>query len=286
MAPEGRVAVVVATRNRASALQRTLRRLVALPEQPAVIVVDNASDDGTGELIRASFPDVRVIELSENAGAAARTVGARHTETPFVAFSDDDSWWAPGALARAADVLEGCPRLALLAARILVGPDEREDETCAAMANSPLGSDADLPGRRVLGFVACGSVVRRSAFLGVGGFDARFAVGGEERVLAVDLERAGWRLAYVPEVVAHHHPSTERDEWGRREAELRNALWFAWLRRPLPAALRVTLGVARDAVRDPAGRSALAGALSCLAWVARERRPVSGRLELDLRALG
>ena len=286
MGPDGRVAVVVATRNRASALQQTLRRLLALPEQPAVVVVDNASDDGTGEMVRRSFPDVRVIELAENAGPAARTIGVRHADAPFVAFSDDDSWWAPGALARAADVLTASPRLGLVAARILVGSDEREDETCAAMANSPLAGDAGLPGRRVLGFVACGSVVRRSAFLAVGGFDARFAVGGEERLLAVDLERAGWRLAYVPEVVAHHHPSPERDERGRRQAEIRNALWFAWLRRPLPAALRVTIGVARDALQDPAGRAGLAGALSGVRWVARERRPVTGRLELDLRTLG
>jgi hypothetical protein len=50
----------------------------------------------------------------------------------------------------------------------------------------------DLPGPPVLGFIACGGIVRRAAFLEVGGFNSRLGVGGEEELLAVDLTARGW----------------------------------------------------------------------------------------------
>jgi GT2 family glycosyltransferase len=226
-----------------------------------------------------------VVGLRRNLGGAARTVGARLANSPYVAFSDDDSWWAPGALSRAAELLDRHPRLAVLAARVLVGPEERLDPVCYQMAHSPLPPADDLPGPSVLGFIACGAVVRRVAFLEVGGFDVRLGVGGEEELLAVDLAARGWGLAYVDEVVAHHHPSPSRNPSGRRRVQVRNALWSAWLRRPLGGAARQTAHLATLAIRQPGAWSGLLLALLGLPWVLRERRPVHRELEAALRAL-
>jgi GT2 family glycosyltransferase len=279
------VAVVIATRNRGNELLATLARLRALGERPPIVVVDNGSTDGTAELVRASDPGVRVIALRRNQGGAARTVGARLVDSPYVAFSDDDSWWAPGALGQAADLMDRHPRLAVLAARVLVGPEERLDPVCDEMARSPLPWAPDLPGPSVLGFIACGAVVRRAAFLEVGGFDARLGVGGEEELLAVDLAARGWGLAYTDQVVAHHHPSPSRDPSGRRRVQVRNALWSAWLRRPLGGAARQTLHLAVLAVHQPGASSGLLLAMLGLPWVLRERRPVPQELEAALRTL-
>jgi GT2 family glycosyltransferase len=279
------VAVVIATRNRGTELLSTLARLGALHEQPPTVVVDNGSTDGTAELVRANYPGVQVVGLRRNQGGAARTVGARLVDSPYVAFSDDDSWWAPGALRRAAELLERHPRLAVLAARVLVGPDERLDPVCREMARSPLPPAADLPGPSVLGFIACGAVVRRAAFLEVGGFDVRLGVGGEEELLSVDLAARGWGLAYVEEVVAHHHPSPSRDPSGRRRVQVRNALWSAWLRRPLGGAARQTAHLAALAMHQPGAWSGMLLALLGLPWVLRERRPVPRELEAELRTL-
>ena len=284
-ASPARVAVVIATRNRGPELLGTLTRLRALDEQPPIVVVDNGSTDGTAELVRTHHPDVQVVGLRRNRGGAARTVGARLVDSPYVAFSDDDSWWAPGALSRAAELLERHPRLAVLAARVLVGPEERLDPVCREMAHSPLGQADDLPGPSVLGFIACGAVVRRSAFLQVGGFDARLGVGGEEELLSVDLAAGGWGLAYVDEVVAHHHPSPSRDPSGRRRVQVRNALWSAWLRRPLGGAARQTAQLAALAVHQRGASSGLLLAVLGLPWVLRERRPVPRELEAALRIL-
>lgn len=259
---DGRVAVVVVTRNRLPELLTTLGHLRTLPERPHVVVVDNASTDGTAHTVRERFPEVEVLALQENAGGAGRTAGVERVEAPYVAFADDDSWWEPGSLARAADLFEAHPRLGLIAARILVGPEEREDPVCAAMEASPLPADLELPGPPVLGFLACGAVVRREAYLQAGGFHARMMIGGEEALLAADMAAAGWSLAYVRNLTARHHPSTVRDRSARLRGEVRNALWFAWMRRPVPPAARLTLRAARASLRDAHARAGLLEALS------------------------
>src|SRR5215210_4991945 len=110
-----RVGVAIATRERPTELAHVLARLLALPERPPVVVADNGSADGTPAAIRARFPSVQVLELGENRGAAARNAAVAALGTSYVAFSDDDSWWAPGALARAVEVFDAHPRLGLLA---------------------------------------------------------------------------------------------------------------------------------------------------------------------------
>lgn len=284
-AAEPRVSVVVITRDRLSELLTSFEHLRALPERPRVVVVDNASSDGTPQTVRRRYPDVEMISLDKNLGAAARNIGVKRVDTPYVAFSDDDSWWTPGSLSRAAGLFDAHPRLGLLAARVLVGPEEREDPICAEMANGPLPKEPDLPGRSVLGFLGCAVVVRRSAYLEAGGYDPQLLIGGEEELLAVDLASAGWGLAYVEDVVAHHHPSVVRDAHARRRLGVRNALWFTWLRRPIPSALRRTVGLLRTLPRDPVSLASMVDALRGLPWVARRRRVVPDRVESLLRAL-
>jgi N-acetylglucosaminyl-diphospho-decaprenol L-rhamnosyltransferase len=263
--------IVIATRDRAPDLLRTLERLAAHQPGSPVVVVDNGSRDGTPEAVRERFPAVRVLALEANLGAAARNLGARELPTRYVAFNDDDSYWVAGALDRAAARFAARPRLGLVAARVLVGRDERLDPTCAAMAASPLPARPGAPGPAVLGFVACGAIVRRAAFLAAGGFHPRMGVGGEEELLAVDLASAGWELAYVDDVVARHHPAAG-DRPGRRTREVRNRLWSAWLRRPATTALAVTGRELRAAARDRDAARGVGQALAGLAWTLRARR--------------
>src|SRR3954465_8678172 len=278
-----RISIVIISRDRRSDLLEALGHLEALPEAPPVIVVDNASRDGTPDAIRSRFPAVEVIALGENRGPAARNLGVERARTPYVAFNDDDSWWEPGALAAAADLLDAHPDLALVNGHILVGPEERPDPVCLEMAESPLPLAPGQPGRALLSFVACGAIVRRDAFMAVGGFHERLGVGGEEEVVGHRLALAGWQQSYVAEIVTHHHPSTERDHHSRGATEVRNALWTAWLTRPLGGAL---VASARALRPDAASLRGAAAALAGLPWVWRERRPAGRRLAAPRRGLG
>lgn len=275
----GDVSVVVMSQNRREDLLRTLPR-----HEAPVVLVDNASTDGTVEAVRAALPEVTVVPLERNVGSYARTLGVERAGTEFVAFADDDSWWAPGALARAEQHFDSAPRLALLAARILVGPEERLDPICELMAASPLPRAAGLPGPAVLGFVACGAVVRREPFLEVGGFSPVIGFLGEEEVLSQDLVAAGWALAYVDDVVAHHHPATGGPRSGRRRLQTRNALLSVWLRRPLPVVARRTAALAARAGRADE-RGALLDAVRRLPLAVRDRRRLPDDVERQVRLL-
>lgn len=279
-----RVTVVIATRNRRESLIRTLHHLVALPEQPAVVVVDNASEDDTVQAVRTAFPGLAVIPLARNRGAAARNQGVAAARTPYVAFSDDDSWWSAGALRQAADTFDRSPRLAVLAARTLVGAHQHADPIGEAMERSPLRRGPSVAGPGVLGFLACSAVVRRSAFLEVGGFCELLVVGGEERLLAYDLAAAGWELAYLSSLTAHHHPAT-RDGGARGVLARRNDLLIEAMRRPWPVVLTTYAAAVRRSWSDPLERRALADALRVMPTALRMRRRVPPSVEADIREL-
>jgi GT2 family glycosyltransferase len=280
------VAIVIVTRDRCRSLLFSLERLAGLQEGHRVVVVDNGSADDTCRLVRERHPEITLIELGRNLGSAARTAGVRAVEEPYVAFSDDDSWWAPGSLVLAQQALDRHPQLGLVAGRVLVGPAAGEDPTCALMDGSPLAAAPGQPGSAVLGFLACAAVVRRSAYLAAGGFHPCFGIGGEEKLLALDLAAAGWQLSYLPDVVAHHHPPSRPDPGRRRRLQVRNGLWCAWLRRPLAGAVGHTISMTRLGVSDKAVAAGLRDALGGLLWVCRERRPVRRELERELRLLG
>ncbi|SFC69372.1 glycosyltransferase family 2 protein [Streptomyces aidingensis] len=305
-APDRGPGVVIATRDRAEKLAGTLRRLTALPERPRIVVVDNASSDGTRAMVTRRFPQVQLVPLHTNRGALARNDGVRAVGTEYVAFSDDDSWWEPGALAAAGELLVRQPRIGLLAARTLVGPDgaAAEDPLNAVLAASPLrpppgpgpgpgpGPDrgaagvgaGGLPGPPVLGFLGCAAVVRREAFLAVGGYHPVLFFGAEETLLAYDLTAAGWLCCYAPAVTARHRPA-DVPRPHRKALTRRNATLTAWLRRPLPVALRRTGELALAAPGDPVARRALGGLLPRLPAALCHRRRLPPAVEADVRRL-
>jgi GT2 family glycosyltransferase len=273
MASDQRVSVVVLTHNRATELERTLRALVQLPEAPRLIVADNASGDDTAEVMRR-FPQAAHVRLPCNCGAAGRNAGVEQVRTPYVAFCDDDTWWAPGALTRAADLLDAHPRLAAVAACVLIGSDERMDEACVRMAQSPL-AEQGLPGPALIAFMAGAAVMRVAAYRSVGGYEPRFFIGAEEPLMGLDLATHGWQMMYAADVVTHHHPSVARDVPARRVLEGRNRLWLAWLRLPWRMAWRDSRRLLRNLSAQGTAGAALRAALRGLPWVLARRRVAS-----------
>ncbi|MDI6102062.1 glycosyltransferase [Actinoplanes sp. NEAU-A12] len=279
------MSVVVITWQRREEALACVRRLRRLPERPHVVLVDNGSTDGTADAVRERHPDIEVVALRENLGAVGRNIGVRRTRTPYVAFCDDDTWWSPGSLARAADVLDAHPRLALVNARIVVEPGGVEDPIVAELRDSPVPAPVWMPGPALGSFLAGASVVRREAFEAAGGFSERLWLGGEEELLATDLIVAGWELCYLEGLTVHHQASRLRDSTHRRRVGLRNTLWFTWLRRPLVPAVRRTVFLARTVPRD---RTSLLGAVDAvrgLGWLLADRRPRPARVEARLGRL-
>ncbi|MFC7911801.1 glycosyltransferase family 2 protein [Streptomyces nigra] len=280
-----RTTVVVITHNRRPELLRTLDRLAELPERPRVIVTDNGSTDGTAAAVTRHHPEALLLRPGRNLGAIGRNLAMRHVRTPYVAFCDDDSWWAPGSLTGAADLLDRHAGLGTVTARIVVEPGGTEDPIVTELRGSPLTGPAWLPGPALGSFLAAATVLRADAFRAAGGFHPRLWLGGEEELLAADLAADGWWLTYADHLTIHHHASVVRDPTRRRTHGIRNTLWFTWLRRPAGRALSRTLHLARTVPRDTASLRAFAQAAAALPWVLRERRVLPPDVESRLRLL-
>src|SRR4051812_22923480 len=147
----------MATRDRWPSAIAALERLAALPERPRVVVVDDGSRERAPAAARRL---AEVVRLAPSAGAAARNAGVERLDTPYVAFCDDDSWWAPGALAAVARCLAAEPRLGALVGRVLVGTEER---LC------PVSAAVEAAGGALHGRLARSLAGRREAVLACGG---------------------------------------------------------------------------------------------------------------------
>ncbi|MGF6851977.1 GT2 family glycosyltransferase [Paraburkholderia sp. CI3] len=123
---------------------------------------NGGSTDNTVALVEARYPSVRVVECNGNLGAAGRNHAVACVETDYVAFCDDDTWWGPGSLERAVQLLDAWPRVGVLNARVAVGADNTTDPTCPLMRASPLGR-VGLPGPSLIGLMAGRVRVSRGA---------------------------------------------------------------------------------------------------------------------------
>ncbi|WP_250535144.1 glycosyltransferase [Caballeronia sp. AZ10_KS36] len=274
-----RLTVVVLTYNRADQVLDTLARLAALPDRIDIVVVDNASSDDTAARIAQAFPFVELVVAPSNMGAAGRNLGVAKVRTEYVAFCDDDTWWSPGSLTRATEILDAAPRVAVLSARVVVGENGDADETCERMRVSPLGANG-LPGPALIGYMAGASVFRTSVYRQMGGYEPRLFIGGEESLLALDMLDHGHALVYADELVLHHHPSPIRDSALRRRLLARNAAWVAWLRLPLSEALHASMQALAVMRREGAFWRDAIQMLRGLPWALSHRRVVGAHVQV------
>lgn len=277
MQPIERGTVVVLAHNRRARLLQTLRALQQLPERWPVIVVDNGSSDGTAKAVSLEFPAVMLIRSRRNIGAAARNIAVAYAHTPYIAFCDADTCWLPGALQRAAGIMDANNKVGVVSGRIVESESGKVDPACTAMARSPLERE-NLPGPQILDFKTEGSVIRTRAFYEAGGFWPPFFSGGEEALMALDMADRGWRMVYMEDIITRRAPSVSRHRESELRRELRNAIWTAWMRLPLGLAWRETLEQLRTAARRHQLRPVLIAVASGMARILRRRHVITPRV--------
>jgi GT2 family glycosyltransferase len=281
------VSAVIVTWNRRDAVETVLDRLAELPVDE-VLVVDNGSEDGTGELVRGRGGNVHLLEQGENAGIAGRNRGAEAATGDLLLMLDDDSYPLPGAVETLVERFEADPRLGA------AGGFVRDvDADGNVVRSTELGTfdwwlrggrngDAPPEGFPSFFFPEGASLLRRSAYLEVGGFFEPYFYLSSEIDLATRLLAAGWDVRYVPQAQFDHMKAP-----GGRASDralyfrIRNHLWYLWLRFPAFVALRRSLGyLAFDLVdasyqRHPgAWARAVRDAWTQRALVRGHRRPV------------
>ena len=287
MSTEPLVTVAVVSWNTRDLLRRCLESFEPERERCEVWVVDNASTDGSAEMVRSEFPWVKLEALGQNTGfGRAVNVVAAQSSTAWLAVANADIALRPGALDALLDVAAADPRAGALAPRLLL-PDGSTQHSVFAFPTlgaalvigsgigrlvKPLGErvlllgsfDADAP-RRVPWAVAAFLLVRRDAWDAAGGFDERQWMYAEDLDLGWRLRRAGWHSRYVPgALVDHAEGAAARQTWGDSgRTERWQRATYEWMQRrrgPLRtrafAAIQVAGQAARLLLLVPAARIA------------------------------
>lgn len=202
-----------------------------------VIVVDNASSDGSAAAVGARFPDVNVIRLDENLGfGTACNVGIATATAPLLLVLNADAIPEPGAIAALVGCASRHPEAGAIGP-LLVGPDDRAQESTngypsrwwlgrPAMTSygrrTSRASSSDDPYRPIKeGFVAGAALLlRREAIDDVGAFDPRFFMFYEDVDLCRRLEHAGWGVGTCTDArVRHVGGAATRLDWPTLYAE-------------------------------------------------------------------
>ena len=261
-----------------------------------VLVVDNASQDGTAELLAERYPTVRVVRAPRNLGFAGGAALGMQGATGHVVLLNNDATFAPDAVEHLLAAFDGPgdERVGAATARILLSGTDPVLVNSTGNVLTSQGSGTDRDFRRPLGtessdpdvFGFCGgaAALRREMLDEVGGFDPSLFLYYEDTDLSWRLRAAGWSVRYVPgaQAVHEHAASSGTDSPVFRYYNTRNSLVV--LTRHAPAALvvrsvvRQTLGLARAALRrGPAGTTrararGLAHFVGRLPRTLRERR--------------
>jgi GT2 family glycosyltransferase len=236
------VSIAILNYQRRDALRAALQTARAQRHPVEILAVDNASTDGSAEMVRHEFPDVRLVQLPRNIAAAARNVGVAAAKGDIVVTLDNDVRFStPDDVMTALRVFERHPRSAVVNFMIVAadGRLSRRD-WCHPRDVDAWGESEFLTDYVLEGASAC----RREAFLASGGYWERFFIGHEGWDLGFRLLEAGHELVYTPQVrVRHLVDQSERPSTRIYYTFVRNAIWVALRNLPVAAA---TAAIARD----------------------------------------
>lgn len=286
--PEPLVSAIVVSHNTRDDLLRCLAALTARATVlTEVVVVDNASADGSAEAVSRAFPSVRVLEPGANLGfSRANNLGWRGSRAPHVLFLNSDAEVEPGALEAMLSALGARPEVAIVGPRTRY-PDGRVQVSTGAR---PTPASEWRQRRLVRGvrdrrpwalrdaeerhsrehepeWVSASCLLaRRTALDAVGGFDEAYFLYFEDVDLCLRVRRAGGRVLFTPRAEVVHHLGRSMAQAGERariEYHRSHLRFYRAHNGPLPT-LALRLYLLALAARPSSGRLE-AGALRRLA---------------------
>jgi len=193
-----------------------------------IIVIDNASSDGTADAVRQGFPDVKLVESATNLGfARGNNVGLELSNGKYICLINPDVVVGQECISRMVNYMEQHPDIGMLGPRI-VGRDGETQRSCMRTPSlwnqlcRTLGLDSLVKHSRLFGgylmtdfrhdalrdvdvINGCFWMVRRDALLNVGNLDPRFWMYSDDVDWCSRFRQAGWRIVFFPEADAVHY---------------------------------------------------------------------------------
>jgi GT2 family glycosyltransferase len=217
-----------------------LDELERLPVDEVIIVVNGAEPE-----IASRDLDLRFIRPGSNLGMSARNLAAEEARGEFLLMLDDDSYPLPGAIETLVAALRSDPRLAVAAGLVrdvdLASGSEKErgSDTFDWWLGGGRSEEEPGAGMPAFFFAEGASIVRRKAFLEVGGFFEPYFQAGSGLDIATQLIAHGWDIRYFPSArFVHLKAEAGRDKKAMLRRRIRNQLWYFYRHFPAGIAAR------------------------------------------------
>ena len=208
-----------------------------------IVVVDNASSDGSAEWLEARYPDIRLVRSATNLGwAGGNNLGFRAAHGRFVLLLNSDALVRPGAIDRLASFLDAHADVGGVGGNLLnpdgtfqAGPVGFPTLWQEFLIVTRLGqllrpsypARGPLPEPQEVDWMSGAFLfLRKKAVAQVGFVDERYFLYSDETDLQYRLKQAGWRIVYLPDVDAIHLGGRSSTPWARRQMVYRGKLLF------------------------------------------------------------
>jgi GT2 family glycosyltransferase len=208
-----------------------------------VVVVDNGSTDGSQEMIRRKFPQVKIIQNSKNLGLAkACNQGIEATNGPFILLFNNDTIVNGSAFNALVEFMNKTPDAGAVGGKLLNedgtfqsgygGFSSLWEEFLVAVRigeiiwdGYPLHGDSESVEQVGWMSSAC-LLLRREALNEVGLLDEEYFIYGDETDLQYRMKKTGWKAYYLPEATTIHYGGRSMDKWSRRKMIYRGKMLF------------------------------------------------------------
>ncbi len=265
--------VVVTTRNRKDDLRACLQSVQRQSVSVEIVVIDDASEDGTAAMVATEFSTASLIRHSVMKGYIhGRNEAARLAQGDVIVSLDDDAAFSSDRIIADTLALFDDDRVAAVAMPYV---DVNREPIVRQAAPDRLASYV------VESFIGTAHAIRRSVFLQLGGYREELFHQGEESDLCVRMLAAGYVVRLGSGEPIHHFESPRRDFRRMDHYGPRNAILFAWQNVPFPIALvqmpATIAGVLLHTLNPSRLLTRCLGVIDGLASCARfERAPVPG----------
>lgn len=210
-----RASVIIVSHNSRKDLEICLSSLIpTIQVQDELIVVDNASADGSAAFIAQNYPDVRLICNRKNLGFGwGCNLGASNAHGEYLVFLNPDTRVTPDWLDPLVDVLASDPEVGLVTPKILLLSNPQCVNTCGNeihISGLTLCRGIGLPHTAfplredVNAVSGAAFAIRKDLFISLGGFDEKFFMYMEDTDLSMRARLAGYRIIYTPDSVVYH----------------------------------------------------------------------------------
>jgi len=201
------VTINILSFNRKDELSHTLTKVFEQDyKNIEVIIVDNASSDGTQQMVKTEFPDVNLIELKENIGIVGWNKGFEVAKGEYVFVLDDDSYPENGTIQAGVNLITKDNKISVIGFTIYNSYFQKIENDEYYQCSSKMVSE-------VTGFIGCGAIIRKTHFLELGGFDSKIFLYYNELEFSIRSRNTGYKVLFDPNhKVNHTYSLSQRNE--------------------------------------------------------------------------